>query len=369
MGDVTTHLQVHVRRHIVDARFRVPLQPASVTVLFGPSGAGKSTILRAVAGLGDPLGNHIVCGAEVWDDGARRIVPARDRRIGMLFQDHALFPHMSVRHNVEYGLRGLPRDERQKRAGQALKAASALHLIDRSIRTLSGGEAQRVALARALAPGPRLLLLDEPLSALDAPLRLRLRSEIRRILRDLDVPALVVTHERNEALAMADDAVIVIDGRVHQVGPVQEVFDRPAGADVVAVVGVETALPARVVEVKGEVIRVDVGECELTAAFADMRSRGSQVLFRPEDDALVCIRAEDVSVELPGSSTRGSQRNRLLGTVMSMSEEGALVRIDLDVGFPLTSVITRTAAYDLGLTLGCPVEAVIKSSAVHLVKR
>ena len=163
-------IDARVRRHVVDAELSVP-DGTAVTVLFGPSGSGKTTVLRCLAGLDTLDAGHVRVRGSTWNDGERVLVPARRRRVGYLFQDHALFPHLSVLANVAYGLRGTPRAERDGRAREALAAALASHLVDRPVRQLSGGEAQRVALARALAPRPDLLLLDEPLSALDAATR------------------------------------------------------------------------------------------------------------------------------------------------------------------------------------------------------
>lgn len=358
-------LEVRVRRHVVDADLTLPLDGPPVTVLFGPSGAGKTTILRTLAGLDRSPDSRVVLGGQVWDDGARRFVPPRHRRVGYLFQDHNLFPHLSVEANVTYGLRALPRHARAARAAEALTAVGAAHLAHRRPAALSGGEAQRVALARALAPDPQLLLLDEPLSALDAPTRARLRTELRRILVRAGVPTVVVTHDRAEALALGDRVVVLIDGRPHQVGPAAEVFDRPLDADVARAVGVETATPAVVTATDGPLVRLDVAGTPLTALLT-----GSPAVVPEVGDAVVvCIRAEDVALELPGHDRPSSPRNHLRGTVSTVAAEGPLVRVDLDVGFGLAAYITRPALEELGLRPGTEVIAAVKSPAVHLVAR
>jgi len=357
-----TRLRADVRRHTVSADLDLSMAPGQVTVLFGPSGAGKSTVLRAIAGLDRTRGGQIVFGEETWDDGRRHVVPARRRGVGLLFQDHALFPHLSVRANVGYGLRRTGRQERDRRVREALAMADAEHLADRdTVAGLSGGEAQRVALARALAPRPRLLLLDEPLSALDAPTRLRLRSELRHILTGLGIPALVVTHDRAEALALADQAVVLVDGTARQVGEVSSVFDRPGDATVARVVGVETALPGVVAQVDEGLAGVDVSRARLTAVVEEP--------LRAGDEVLVCIRAEDVSLHTSDSSTGSSPRNHLPATVTAVHAEGALVRVDLDAGVRITSIITRPSAVDLALAPGSRVTAVVKSTAIHLIRR
>jgi molybdate transport system ATP-binding protein len=353
-------LDARVRRHVVDAALAVPLTGPPVTALFGPSGAGKTTVLRAVAGLERTAG-HVRVGDEVWDDGRRVFVPARRRRVGYLFQEHALFPHLSVEANVVYGLRRLPRAERPERAREALAAAGAGHLTERRVDQLSGGEAQRVALARALAPRPRLLLLDEPLSALDAPTRLRLRTDLRATLLAQRVPTLLVTHDRTEALALADRVAVLVDGRVRQVGSPQEVFERPADPEVAAVVGVETAAPGTVLGAADGLARVDVSGRTVTAVPPRPLPVGAHVL--------VCIRAEDVALHPSDAAPAGSPRNVLPGAVVTAVDEGPLVRVQLDVGFALHAYVTRPAAAELDLRPGLAVVAAVKSPAVHLVER
>ncbi|MCU0266528.1 MAG: ABC transporter ATP-binding protein [Actinomycetia bacterium] len=356
-------LDVRVRRHVVDAELRLPLDGPPVTVLFGPSGSGKTTVLRALAGLDRGTGTRVVLAGEVWDDGSRRFVPPRRRRVGYLFQDHALFPHLDVDGNVAFGLQRLPRAERADRVRAALEAVGASHLAGRPVTGLSGGEGQRVALARALAPQPRLLLLDEPLSALDTPTRTRLRTELRRILLRQGVPTVLVTHDRAEALALADRVVVLVGGRVRQLGTATEVFDRPRDPDVARAVGVETAVPGRVVAADGALLRVAVGPVTVTALLTDEPDAS----LGPGDDVTVCIRAEDVALALPGPGGPSSPRNHLRGTVGGVSIEGALVRVDLDVGFGLTAYITRPALDELGLRPGVAVTAAVKSPAVHLI--
>lgn len=359
-------LDLHVRRHSVDARFTLPLREKTITVLYGPSGSGKTTILRCIAGLDRTDRGHVVMDGVTWDDGSRKHRPSRHRHVGYLFQDHALFPHLTVEANVAYGLPRLSREERRRRVRAALEGADAVSCVGRSVAQLSGGEAQRVALARALASEPRLLLLDEPLSALDAPTRSRLRTELRRMLERSRIPTIIVTHDREEALALADQVVVVIDGTVRQVGPPDEVFDRPTHADVARIVGIETATPGVVADSDGELVHVAIGDLRLTA----LSTQPPAEPHRPGDQVLVCIRAEDVALELPESnSSHRSPRNQLPGRVTGVTAEGALVRVEVDAGFRLTAYITRPALEELGLSIGSEVVASIKSPAVHLITR
>jgi molybdate transport system ATP-binding protein len=360
VSTVAGELEFRIRRHVVDAALTLPLEGPPVTALFGPSGSGKTTVLRALAGL-DRSAGHIRFGGQTWDDD-RQFVPARVRRVGYLFQDHALFPHLSVRANVAYGLGALPRGERAARVDYALDAAGAAHLHARAIGELSGGEAQRVALARALAPRPRLLLLDEPLSALDTPTRVRLRADLRGILEHQRVLTIVVTHDRAEALALADRIAVLIGGSIRQVGTPQEVFERPATTEIAHVVGVETAVGGTVTGSVDGLVVVQIGGQTLYAvADAEVGFGTRQVV--------VCIRAEDVALQRIETREVSSPRNQLRASVTAMTDEGPLTRVDLDAGFHLAAFVTRPSVHQLGLVPGAEVCAVIKAPAVHLIAR
>jgi molybdate transport system ATP-binding protein len=339
----------------LDARPR----PA-VTVLFGPSGSGKTTILRCVAGLEQPESGFIRFGSEVWFDAERGIclTPQR-RRIGFLFQDYALFPHLTVRQNLGYGLARLPRSRRQERLTEMITLFQLGGLENRHPRHLSGGQLQRVALARAVAPAPRLLLLDEPLSALDDPTRSGLRSQLRQLLTRVGIPALLVTHDRTEAIALGDWLAVVVEGRIQQVGSVQEVFARPANHLVARSVGIETVLPGRILATNNGLATVQLNAATLLAVDpGDLE--GSEVY--------ACIRAEEVMLSrtAPG---RESARNHLRGTVASITPEGPLVRVVLECGVPLVALITKPACDELNIQVSDTLTAVIKAISVHLIPR
>ncbi len=344
----------------VRARATLPLGEGPVTVLFGPSGSGKTTVLRALAGLDLPEAGRIVFDGETWLDVARGVVvPPQRRRVGLVFQEYALFPHLDVAANVGYGLHGLPRATRVARVRElARRTGIAPELLGRRPAALSGGERQRVALARALAPSPRLLLLDEPLSALDAPAREELRLALRRSLEDSGVPALVVTHDRIEALALGDRIAVMVDGEIRQVGPVEEVFAAPADAAVARVVGTENVFPVRLASRSDGLAVVRAGAVELVAVDPGGLER----------DAFACIRAEEVVLEeAPGAPT--SARNLLTGVVSRRADEGPLVRIAVDCGIVLVALVTRASAESLGLVPGRRVAALVKAPAVRLVPR
>jgi molybdate transport system ATP-binding protein len=336
-----------------------PADRFSVTVLFGPSGCGKTTALRCLAGLERPDEGQIEFGGEVWFDAGWRVcLPPQLRDVGFLFQEYALFPHLSVTGNVAYGLRDLPRAERRRLVGEVLDRFGLSGLGDRYPGQLSGGQQQRVALARVLVRRPRLLLLDEPLSALDEPTREEVRHELRRLLVGSGVPVVLVTHDRREAAALGDHLVVIDGGTVRQQGPTADVFGRPTDLGVARIVGVETILP-------GHVRRFDEGVATVAVGAGELLAFGH---VAEGDEVYVCVRAEDVVLSW-GEVKTASARNRLAGVVRSLSPDGPLVRVELDCGFPLTAVVTRPAAEELSLREGARVFALLKATAVYLLPR
>ena len=331
----------------LDAQLSIPLDRSGVTVLFGPSGSGKTTLLRLLAGLERPDSGSIVFRGSTWHDSARAIhLPPQARRAGFLFQEYALFPHLTVAQNVAYAAPHV--------TAQGLMDAFGLAaLADRLPREISGGQQQRTALARALAAGPQLLLLDEPLSALDAATRTRMRYELRRLLLTGGVPCIVVTHDRMEAMALGDWMAVMVDGRIRQIGPAREVFRRPADRQVAESVGVENVLPAKIAGREGGLLTLQVGEARLQCV--DSGESGP---------VLACIHAEDVAIAREPAVS--SVRNRLGARVRGVIVEGALARIELDCGFPLVAVVTAQSAEELALCEGDTVSAVVKATAVHL---
>ncbi|MBI4444705.1 MAG: molybdenum ABC transporter ATP-binding protein [Acidobacteria bacterium] len=344
---------------LLDCRFEAPIDSAKVTALFGPSGAGKTSVLRCLAGLEPLSSGKITFGEDVWNDVAAGIfVPPQKRRIGYVFQDYALFPHLTVEGNVGYALRHLPRPERHRRIEEMLALLKIEKLARRYAGELSGGEQQRVALARALVRAPRLLLLDEPLTAVDEPTRQLLRTELRGLLKKLGIPAVLVTHDWTEALALGDRLVVISAGRILQCGTPQDVFSRPAHVDVAAALGTES------VET-GEVMRRHEGMLEVRAGktLLHVADRGGD--YR---SVYVCIRAEDVTLEI-GAPIQSSARNHLQGTVVDITPRGLGVLVELDVGIRLFASITRQALHDLHLAPGSSVAASVKASAIHLIPR
>ncbi|MBI5070157.1 MAG: ABC transporter ATP-binding protein [Deltaproteobacteria bacterium] len=343
----------------VAAEARLPLDAAPVTVLLGPSGSGKTTVLRSLAGLDRPDEGAIDFAGQTWFDAARGLhLPPQARGVGLLFQDHALFPHLSVRANLAYGLHRLPAGERAARVAEVAGRLGVEALLDRRPAQLSGGQRQRVALARALAPRPRLLLLDEPLSALDAPTREALRGELRHLLEQSGVPAIVVTHDRVEALALGDRLAVLAGGAIRQIGPVHEVFSQPVDAVVALAVGTENVFPARLLRREAGLVVVGAGPVELVAV-----DPGGLA-----GEAYACVRAEEVVLEPPVGGD-SSARNRLHGAVAWRRDEGPLVRVAVDCGLRLVALVTRASAERLGLQPGRPVAASVKAPSVRVVPR
>jgi molybdate transport system ATP-binding protein len=352
-----------LRRHSPAVSVRADLELDAgdnrVMVLFGPSGSGKTTILRCLAGLDRPQEGFIRFGEEVWFDAASRINrPPQRRRLAYVAQDYGLFPHLTVEQNIRFGMDAAAGSHAFDRIETILRRIHLQGMERRFPPQLSGGERQRVALGRALARNPRLVLLDEPLAALDLPLRDPMRREVRQFLRSLDVPSVVVTHDRVDALTLGDRMAVLSGGHIRQVGPVQDVFSRPADQAVAASVGVETVVPGEVVESTDGLVTVHIGASLLRVAHDAAAARS----------VFVCIRAEDVILE---TSQRGevSARNQLPGRVTAMQPEGGVVRVTVDCGFSLNALITRPACEELRLTDGSAVTAVVKATAVHLIPR
>jgi molybdate transport system ATP-binding protein len=329
----------------VEASIRIP-DAASTTILFGPSGAGKSTVLRCIAGLEKLTAGRIVFDGHDWTK-----TPPQKRSIGFLFQEFALFPHLRVRDNIAYAMK--------HSTGVVEQVASMLRvndLLDRWPSELSGGQQQRVALARVLARKPRLLLLDEPLSALDAATRDHVRAELAHLLQSVGIPAIVVTHDWVDALTLGGQMLVMSGGRVLQTGPPQEVFTRPQHREVAAAVGVETVVAGRLQSREAGTALLQVGSGHLVAA-----DPGGE-----EMDFYVCIRGEDVTLE-KGRAEQSSARNHLRGTVAEIVPAGVLTKVVVDAGFQLVALVTRQAVADLELVKGAQVFAVFKASAVHLI--
>jgi ABC-type sulfate/molybdate transport systems ATPase subunit len=332
------------------ADLRVPLRAFDVELtlavegtvaLVGPSGAGKSTVLRAVAGLVRPASGRVALGDEVWFDAHTWRRP-EERAVGMMFQNYALFPHLSVRQNVLFGARTA--------VGPLLERFGLVRLADARPASLSGGEQQRVALARALARRPRVLLLDEPLAALDAHTRSTVRSELREVLRGSGLPTLVVTHDFEDAASLADLVGVVVDGKLRQLASPAALVARPADAFVGSFTGANL-LPGR----------AGAAASGLTALVLD----GGGVVYSTdvlEGTAAAVVYPWDVT--LARTAPDDSAQNHLVATVASVSRIGNRVRVAVG---PLTAEVTAESAERLAVREGASLVATWKATATRLV--
>lgn len=333
------------------------VRPGECLALAGPSGAGKTSVLRVAAGLLCPERGLVEAGGDTWLDTARGIdVPPERRRCGYVFQEYALFPHLTAWQNVAYPLRGYPRRERRERALGLLERFGMRGLADARPRTLSGGERQRVALARVLAREPGVLLLDEPLSALDARTRAGAARELASVLREVEAPALLVTHDFAEAAQLGDRVGVIDAGRVIQEGTPTELAAAPRSAFVadftgaVVLTGVARSGPNGLTHVEldggGEVTSTDPGEGPVA----------------------VSVYPWEIAIEPAGTATHpGSAQNHVRAEILSVTTVGNRVRLGLAGPQPLAAEITRLSAEQLGLRAGTRVTASWKASATRLV--
>jgi molybdate transport system ATP-binding protein len=319
-----------------------------LVVLLGPNGAGKTTLLRALAGLvALERGRVVLDGAVLEDTGDGAWVPTERRPVGFVFQDYLLFPHLSALENVAFGLRarGLGRAEARRRAAAWLdRVGLAAHAGARP-RALSGGQAQRVALARAMVCEPRLLLLDEPLAALDAATRAEVRRDLRRQLASFDGTRLLVTHDPLEAMALADRLVVLEHGRVTQTGSPAEVSERPRSGYVAELVGVNLY--------RG---RADGGAVELAG--------GGRLIVAGDHRGAVFASVHPRAVALHRRVPEGTPRNVLAGTADSVDVVGDRVRVRIVGQVPIVAEVTPAAVGELHLADGGPVWASVKATEV-----
>ncbi len=316
MGAVLQIEQLHKRYADVAALAGVSLtvQGGEFFTLLGPSGCGKTTLLRCVAGFLRPDDGRILCDGQRLDR-----LPAHKRDIGMVFQNYAIFPHLTVYENVAYGLRArrVEPAEIRRRATDALRLVQMDALASRRPDQLSGGQQQRVALARAMAVRPRLLLMDEPLSNLDAKLRVEMRTEIRRLQRELGITTIYVTHDQEEALAISERLAVINAGRVEQVGFPWDVYQAPQSAFVAQFIGTSNSLAGSLVGCEGGRSRVDVSGWTLWAHRRDDLVGPVLAVFRPEAVSLVSEEPR------PSDATIGE------GVVVSREFLGAVLRYRL----------------------------------------
>lgn len=351
-------LHVEAVADLGDLRLEIELDiaPGECLALAGPSGAGKSSTLRIAGGLLRPISGRVSCGDTTWLDTTRGIDRhPEQRRCGYVFQDYALFPHQRAWQNVAYALRDRPRASRQQEARTWLARFGLEDLADARPATLSGGERQRVALARTLARRPDVLLLDEPLSALDTRTRASAQRQLADILRVTEVPAVLVTHDFTEAALLGDRVAVIDGGRVVQQGSATELAARPATAFVADYTGAVVLLGAATAAPNGTTV----------VTLAD----GHEI--RSTDSAKGPVAATvfpwEITIEHAGQTTPGSAQNHLQARVRSVTTIGGRVRLGLTGAEDLTAEVTTTAIADLDLKPGSQVIATWKAAATRLI--
>jgi molybdate transport system ATP-binding protein len=369
---LSSELEVRIRKRfanpegsfLLNVHFRAL---AGFTILFGASGAGKTTLLDCIAGLTEPdegriaIGGDAVFEFEGEKSAGKCSVPAWKRNIGYVLQDLALFPHLSVKKNVEYGLHALSDSEKEKRSGEMLSAFRIGHLRERRPAQISGGERQRVALARALVMRPRTLLLDEPLVALDRPTKSLILSDLRRWNQDHRIPILLVTHSGEEVFALGEEVIVLETGKIVAQGRPKDVMHAPQLETVAQLTGFENIFAAEVAglhEDRGTMTcRVGPGKIEIETPL---------VRTRAEARVRVGIRAGDIL--LAAEKPRGlSARNILPGTIDELEDRHGIVSAYVDCnGTKFEISVTLAARKDLGLKVGKKVFVVIKTHSCHL---
>jgi ABC-type Fe3+/spermidine/putrescine transport system ATPase subunit len=330
-----------------------------ILVILGPNGAGKSVTLETIAGFHRPdFGRVTIAGRDV------SALPPEQRNVGFVVQNFGLFPHLNVARNVAIARRR----ERDFPAGspwrgdvgELLAYFGIAPLAKRAPAELSPGEKQRVALARALAGAPDLFLFDEPFSALDASTRGLIRGELKLFLRALALPAVFVTHDHDEAMALADSIVVLRDGTIVQSGPAPDIFHKPANAFVARFLGIENVLEGRVTDVASGMATVEIGERALRAA-------APATPMMPGSSAFIAVRGEDITVSAPSDPVSVDAINRLEGLVTGVDNGRPLVTISLDCGFPLKAYLLTPQLRRLNLGVGSMVAVEIASAAIHIM--
>jgi multiple sugar transport system ATP-binding protein len=326
------------------------MEPREFIAFLGPSGSGKSTLLRIIAGL------ESLDEGEVWLEG-RRIdpLPPGDRGVAMVFQHYALYPHMSVRENMAFGLRNarVPKDEIETRVAEAARMLEISDHLDKKPGQMSGGQRQRVAIGRAIVKHPRLFLLDEPLSNLDAALRMRTRVELAQLRTRVDAAFIMVTHDQAEAMTLADRIVVMNDRRIQQIGPPMEIYARPANAFVARFVGspAMTLAPVELVEGEGEYARVRLGNG------AEVETRVKRSGLPAEGPLQLGLRPEMVGVAAPGAGTTDAKVE-----LLERLGERTLVYSVLADGLEVISQDEGASRLQVGDTVGLR----INGAAAHL---
>lgn len=335
----------------------VDIYAGEVVAIVGPNGAGKSTLLLALSKLLEPKAGSI----SLRGQSIEQIADLEYRRQIALVLQEPLLLDTSVYNNIAAGLRfrGISKSEINQRIDEWLIRLNISHLKDRPASQLSGGQAQRVSLSRAMVLKPTLLLLDEPFSALDTPTRMALMQDLRNLLSETATTTIFITHDQEQAMFLGDRVAVLLDGKISQIDSPQTVFSSPIDTAVANFLGVENVLPGFVVDCKDGNMSIDVKGRQLEA-IGNVVS-GKEVLF--------CVRPEDIILWKTTDIPKSSARNHLVGQITSIANQGPLLQITLDCGFPLVVLITRASGQELDIESGMEVSATFKASVVHLIPR
>jgi len=343
----------------VEAEFQAP---PGFTILFGPSGSGKTTLLHCLAGLYTPDAGRVAVGERVLFDSGRSVnVPLRERSLGYLFQDPALFPHLTTEQNVEYGVARMAAAERRERVAAILKCFRVEHLRARKPGAISGGERQRVALARSLVTDPAVLLLDEPLSALDSASKSQIIQDLRAWNAARAIPIIYVTHSAAEAFALGERMIVLEAGRILAEGTPQQVLASPRHETIAQLAGFENIFDATVLALREE---QGTMRCRLTGSRVELEVPLGRTAVG--SNVRVAIRAGDII--LAATRPHGlSARNVFTATVTSLVRRGVMVIASLDSGVRFEVHLTPNACEELALKEGRAAWLVIKTYSCHLV--
>ncbi len=324
------------------------VKPNEYFVILGPSGSGKTMLLELIAGIWYPDSGKIYL-----EDKDITNEALEKRGIGFVYQNYMLFPHKNVFENIEFGLklRKIPKKEIKIKVDEIMEVLNIAHLKDRLPRTLSGGEQQRTALARALIVQPKVLLMDEPLSALDRKTRDELMKQLKEIHRNFDITIIHVTHNFDEPLQLAERVAIMKQGTISQVGTVEEVFRKPINGFVADFVGVENIIKGNAT-LDGDVTEINTGNTVIVTT--EQKTGPVHITIRPED------------ITLSSQEVITSARNNFKGCVKEIVDEGTLIRMVVDIGDPLVVFLTRQSFLDMDINIGKPVWAHFKATAVHV---
>lgn len=338
--------------------------PGRVLVIFGPSGAGKTTLLRAIAGLLRPEDGSIEIGGRAVFDASEKIwLPPHQRRVGFLTQQYHLFPHLTVAGNIAYGLPDCKSPAARSRVQELLHTFQLGGLENRRISQISDGQQQRAALARALAPNPAVLLLDEPFTSLDTQLRRALRAELRAALTRANIPAIMVSHDIEEAISIGDRVQVIADGKTQAVGNPLEILGQPGQGQVARLVGVENLLPLRIVSrhpIDGTMLCAGADGLQLEVPLGGLE--------QPGDTVIVGLRASDIILSHQ-EPTGSSARNRLPGVVAGIELRPPGYEVALNCsGVILKCHITGASLIEMGIAPGSSLWAVFKASSCFLVR-